>query len=102
MKELFYEKLFPNQSVFEKGSEWDLANPLDEEVEEEEVAVTEREKTTQTLPTLPPTNELVNLSDDEELFYACAKYIGFVTLSCLFITKFICTKNSTLRRVRLL
>jgi len=103
VKELFYEKLFPNQSVFEKGSEWDLANPLDEyEIEGEEVAVTEREKTTQTLPTLPPTNELVSLSDDEELFYACAKYIGFVTLSCLFITKFICTKNSTLRRVRLL
>ena len=104
VKELFYEKLFPIQSAFERGSEWDLANPtMDEEVviTEEVTTTTKQEKTT--YPTQPPqTVQLIDLPDDEELFYACAKYIGFLTLSCLFITKFICTKNSTLRRVRLL
>lgn len=105
VKELFYEKLFPVQSAFERGSDWDLANPTMEEevVITEEVTTTTAKQEKTTYPTHPPqTVQLIDLPDDEELFYACAKYIGFLTLSCLFITKFICTKNSTLRRVRLL
>ena len=121
VKEMFYDVIFPTMSQFEKGSEWSLAHPTDEEKTETTTDTSQREKTTQKILTekvqtkKPPKEEVVtesivtqvqqgllDMPEDDDFFYACAKYLGFLALSSLFITKFICTKNSTLRRVRLL
>ena len=104
-------------SQFEMGSEWSLAHPSVEETTD----ISQREKTTQKVLTDEIQTEkaqtdkvvtdsivtqvqqgLLDFPQDDDFFYACAKYLCFLALSSLFITKFICTKNSTLRRVRLL
>merc|ERR1712048_87445 len=46
VKEMFYDVIFPTMSQFEKGSEWSLAHPMDENVEATTDA-SQREKTTQ-------------------------------------------------------